>query len=381
MVYVGRPTVETTVSQPAIPTGGSLRDSIVVAGTGGGAGELEWKLYGPVVPGVGGSCLGLGWTNATVVAQGTIPITGDGTYLTPITPPLLLAGCYGYEVTLDGQDYGGPVVSPAGTPGELSLVVAPPVPPAPSPFAHVSIAKSASHKAVRAGRRITYTLTATNSGPATAQNVVIADVPRSGMRFVSASAQQGVCSTGFPLTCNVGSLVPGQKVAVEVVAIPTASGAVVNGARVSTTTPNASPADEVVADSRVTVKVPVRISKRASDTTVRAGKRVRFTVTISNRSKVASGRARVCDRMPKGMVLVSVRGKKVTRKGGEHCWTVPALKPGKSKRYRVTARVLGGAKGKQTNRVTIKGDSVQTKSARATVRVKAKPVRAGGVTG
>jgi uncharacterized repeat protein (TIGR01451 family) len=277
MFYVGRPTVETTVSEPRIPTGGSLRDSIVVAGTGGGAGELEWKLYGPVVPGVGDSCLGLPWANAAVVAQGTIPVTGDGTYLTPVTPPLLLAGCYGYEVTLDGQDYGGAVVSPAGTPGELSLVVAPPVPQSPPP------------------------------------------------------------------------------------SLP--------------------PAPPVVSEERVTTKVRVRISKRASTRTVRAGGRLSYTVKISNRTKQRSGRAEVCDRMPRGLVLTSVRGKKVTRKGGRHCWSVPALEPGQSRTYRVNARALGGTKGKQTNRVTITGDSVRTASARASVRVKAKPVRAGGVTG
>lgn len=378
MFYVGRPTVETTVSSASISTGGTLLDSIDVKGTGGGAGELQWKLYGPVVPGIGDTCLGLEWGGVAVVAQGTIPVTGDGTYLTPPSLPLLLAGCYGYEVTLTGQDYGDPVVSPAGTPGELSLVKAPVVPQS---TANVSITKTASHKSVTAGKRITYTLTATNSGQGTAQNVVITDTPQSGMTFVSASAQQGSCSTGFPLSCNVGSLAPGQKVSVTVVAIPTVSGAVVNAARVTTDTPNESPASEVVADSRVTVKVPVAISKRASTKTVRAGKRVTFTVKITNRSKVTSGRAKVCDRMPSGMVLVSVRGAKVTRKGGEHCWTVPALKPGKSKSYRVTARVLRGAKGKQTNRVTIKGDSVQTKSARATVKVRAVPVRAGGVTG
>lgn len=378
MFYVGRPTVSTTVSSAAIPTRGSLLDTINVKGTGGGAGELRWKLYGPVLPGIGETCLGLDWRGSTVVGQGTIPVTGDGTYLTPPSLPLLIAGCYGYEVILVGEDYGDPVVSPAGTPGEVSLVKPPVVP---QQTARVSIEKSASHKSVSAGKQIRYTLTATNSGLGTAQNVVIADTPKSGMRFVSASAQQGVCSTGFPLTCNVGAIPPGGKVSVTVVAVPTESGRVVNGAMVTTDTPNESPANEVVADSRVTVKVPVRITKRASSKTVRAGKRVTFTVKITNRSKVASGRARVCDRMPSGMVLVSVRGKKVTRKGGEHCWTVPALKPGQSRSYRVTARVLGGAKGKQTNRVTIKGDSVQTKSARATVKVRAVPVRAGGVTG
>ncbi|MFA4927242.1 MAG: hypothetical protein WC558_01910 [Patulibacter sp.] len=381
MFYVGRPTVETTVSQPAIPTGGSLLDSIVVTGTGGGAGELQWKLYGPVVPGVGDSCLGLNWTNAVVVQQGTIPVTGDGTYLTPITPPLLLAGCYGYEVTLDGQDYGGPVVSPAGTPGELSLVVAPPVPQSPQQFANVSITKTASHKNVRAGSPITYTLTATNSGAGAAQDVVISDTPQSGMTFVSASSSQGACSAAFPLICNVGAIPPGGKVTVTVVAIPTESGAVVNGAQVSTTTPNTSPPNEVVANSRVTVKVPVRIGKAASVKSVRAGRRVSFTVTVANRTKVTSGRAQVCDRMPSGLVLSSVSGTKVTRKGGQHCWTVPALKPGQTKRYRVNARVLRGAKGTQTNRVTIKGDSVVTASARASVRVRSAPVRAGGVTG
>lgn len=378
MFYVGRPTVETTVSSAAILPGGSVLDTIEVRGTGGGAGELQWKLYGPVVPGVGDTCLGLNWAGAAVVAQGTIPVTGDGSYLTPPTLPLMIAGCYGYEVTLTGKDYGDPVVSPAGTPGELTLVKAPIVPQS---VANVSITKTASHRNVRAGRAITYTLTATNNGPGVAENVVINDTPRSGMTFVSASTDQGTCTTRFPLDCNVGSIAPGGKVAVRVVAIPTVSGTVVNGARVSTTTPNESPANEVVADSRVTVKVPVRISKRASAKTVGAGKRVTFTVTVANRTKVATGRSQVCDRMPSGLVMVSVKGAKVTRKGGQHCWTVPALKPGKSKSYRVTARVLRGAKGKQTNRVTIKGDSVQTKHARATVRVRSAPVRAGGVTG
>ncbi len=378
MFYVGRPTVETTVSSPSILPGGTVLDSIEVRGTGGGQGELQWKLYGPIAPGLGATCLGRDWTGAAVVAQGTIPVSGDGTYLTPPTLPLMLGGCYGYEVILTGENYGGPVVSPVGTPGELTLVQSP---IEPQSVANVSITKTASHRNVRAGRQITYTLTATNNGLGAAENVVINDTPRSGLRFVSASAEQGTCGNAFPLDCNVGTIAPGGKVSVRVVAVPTESGVVVNGARVSTPTPNEAPATELVSNSRVTVKVPVRISKRPSARTVRAGGRVSFTVTITNRTRVASGRAEVCDRMPSGLVLTSVRGTKVTRKGGQHCWTVPALKPGQSKRYRVNARVLGGAKGTQTNRVSLRGDSVQTASARASVRVRSAPVRAGGVTG
>jgi uncharacterized repeat protein (TIGR01451 family) len=145
---------------------------------------------------------------------------------------------------------------------------------------------------------------------------------------------------------------------------------------VVTTPPPAEPSPPPAAQSpRLTVSKTVERGK------VRAGRTVRFTIRVRNRSDVAARNVRVCDRLPAGLAIVSsTRGVKIWR--GDHCWTVRQLAPRSQMDFRVTVRALLGAKGRKVNRAYATAAGVRT-TARASRPVRVLPHQAagGGVTG
>lgn len=81
---------------------------------------------------------------------------------------------------------------------------------------------------------VTYTLTVTNRGPDPATNVQLADPAPAGVQYQSASSSQGTCAvTPALVTCNLGTIAPGQVVTVTVTGRATATGTHVNTATVS----------------------------------------------------------------------------------------------------------------------------------------------------
>ena len=104
-----------------------LSDQVNIAGTGDGAGRLDWRLLGPIEP-VDNACQGLDWSDAPVQAEGSVPVDGDG----PVTagPTALGAGgCYTWSHELFSSDPERPyrAVTSPGEINELTLVT--PYPP------------------------------------------------------------------------------------------------------------------------------------------------------------------------------------------------------------------------------------------------------------
>jgi hypothetical protein len=79
------------------------------------------------------------------------------------------------------------------------------------------------------------------------------------------------------------------------------------------------------------------------------------------------------DRLPAGLVYVASKAK-AKLSGGRYCWTAKTLGPGKSTRYRITVRTLGGASGAMLNRATT--DSAHAKTAKAQRKVRCSRPRA-----
>lgn len=89
-----------------------------------------------------------------------------------------------------------------------------PSPPSTPGVSDVTVTKSASTPAPHGGDTVTYTLTATNVGNATATGVSIRDELPSGVTFVSAGAP--CTQSAGVVTCNVGSLAAGASTSVTV---------------------------------------------------------------------------------------------------------------------------------------------------------------------
>jgi uncharacterized repeat protein (TIGR01451 family) len=79
------------------------------------------------------------------------------------------------------------------------------------------------------------------------------------------------------------------------------------------------------------------IVKTASRRSLRTPGRVRFAVTVRNPGPGTVRNVRVCDRLPKGVGLISARGSR--RAGGSVCWSIARLPRGAAKTYRVVIGV------------------------------------------
>lgn len=120
--------------------------------------------------------------------------------------------------------------------------------------ADVAITKSASPNPGQVGVNLSYRLTVTNNGPATATNVTVVDtLPATGMTFVSSATTQGSCNGNGPVNCTLGSINSGGAVIVTIVVTPTASGALTNSATVT-----ASQTDPDTSSNSTSINTPIQ---------------------------------------------------------------------------------------------------------------------------
>jgi uncharacterized repeat protein (TIGR01451 family) len=98
--------------------------------------------------------------------------------------------------------------------------------------ADLSITKTGPAE-VTVGENITYTITVTNNGPAAASAVQVIDPIPAGTTFVSATPDQGSCVQGPPVDCDLGEILSGASVGIELVVTAQAEGNLQNVATVS----------------------------------------------------------------------------------------------------------------------------------------------------
>ena len=131
------PSLNTTVV-PSVNGGNEqVSDSIVVSGTDISPGNvtgaptsdtLTWDLYGPVSPPTGGcgDVTSLQWQSAPLAGSGTITLTGNATYTTPLSSDLTLNSCYSYSDAMPSTTDSVPVMVAAGVSTETADVPPPP---------------------------------------------------------------------------------------------------------------------------------------------------------------------------------------------------------------------------------------------------------------
>jgi fimbrial isopeptide formation D2 family protein/uncharacterized repeat protein (TIGR01451 family) len=234
--------------------------------------------------------------------------------------------------------------------------------------------------AVGLGSTMVYTLTASNLATATgtASNVAIRDYIGDGLTFVSAAPGTGVtCTDTIPpqINCTAAAIAPGESRDVVIVAtVSTASGPVLNGARVdpenvisednddadddelacaavgegSDADPENEP-DNYDCTSHAVAPLPdLTISKTASPSetaTVDTGDTITYTLTVTNRS-IATGTATsvpIRDTIGSGLSLSSVTpGTGVTcadTTAPEINCTATSIAPGESRTVTVVVTV------------------------------------------
>lgn len=115
------PEVRTAASRQRAFVGDAIHDTVVVGGVEDSPVTVAWALLGPKPP-RGGSCRGLAWEGAPVVARGSFAAPGDGTYRTPSTT-LRHSGCYTYAQRIPATPLTYEASSPPGLTPETALAV------------------------------------------------------------------------------------------------------------------------------------------------------------------------------------------------------------------------------------------------------------------
>lgn len=198
---------------------------------------------------------------------GTVTTGADGTYSRDGLAP----GAYTVRVvTPDGY---APVGSSRRT-ADLSAGDATTVDFALAQVADLSVIKKLDTDPVVAGEPITYTLTATNAGPADATGVSVVDTVPPGLTGVSGQVTGGAACVvdAALLTCPVGALIVGTSATVQVTGTVSATApagvAMLNQAAVTADQPDPNPGNNrASAAARVTAAADLALVKTFTRTT------------------------------------------------------------------------------------------------------------------
>jgi uncharacterized repeat protein (TIGR01451 family) len=250
-----------------------------------------------------------------------------------------------------------------------------------SGVADLRVTKTASVERIELGKPYDYVIRVSNVGTTTATGVVVTDALAAPLDLVSSSASQGTCTGTRTVRCEVGTIAPGAEATVTLRVVPTRAGDIENLATADALEGEATPGDSGgVAGVDVTLpRATLRLAKSAGKRTVRAGKKITFTMRLRVGGAAAQDVA-LCDRLPSGLSLVKAKGARVRR--GQVCWTWDFLPANARRTVRIVTRVAAGTTARRlTNRADVVADGSRRRRAAAGIRVQPGPLRGGGVTG
>jgi len=199
--------------------------------------------------------------------------------------------------------------------------------------ADLSVTKVDTPDPVTAGSNLTYTITATNSGPNPAASVTLNDTLPGGTTFVSLSSPGGwscitpAVGSGGTISCSNASLTLGSSIFTLTVAVDplTPAGTILtNTATAASATPDLNAGNES-GTATTTVGPPpgssadLSVTKVDTPDPVPAGGNLTYAITVTNAGPGNAASATLTDTLPAGMTFVSL-----SSPGGWSC-TTPAV--------------------------------------------------------
>ena len=129
--------------------------------------------------------------------------------------------------------------------------------------ADVSIVKTGTPNPVTEGTPLTYTLTVTNNGPASATNVTVADTLPSVLSYLSSTTTQGSCSeAGGTVSCLLGTMANAATATITILTFPGTPGVVTNTATVTADQADPNLANNTSTQTE-TITAPTRVTLRS----------------------------------------------------------------------------------------------------------------------
>ena len=183
--------------------------------------------------------------------------------------------------------------------------------------ADLRVVKTADRATASVGDTITWTVAATNDGPSSAAGVVVTDDLPAGVTLLSATSTQGSCSpVGAQVVCAAGTLASGAVATVTITArveVAAAESPVVNAARLTATTFDPDPANNLSAVT-TTVGPSIDLSATAAvdKATANVGDELVYTFTVGNAGPSGATGATFTHALPAGTTFVAA----TTSQGG-----------------------------------------------------------------
>lgn len=194
------------------------------------------------------------------------------------------------------------------------------------------------------GTNLVYTIVVTNFGPAGATGVhLVNQLPR-GIRFVSATSDQGTPSlAGGVVTTDIGAMAAGSRVAVRVTVVPLTSTILTTTAAVKSNETDNNPANNTASLQTLVGPADLTVLAASSPTSVLVGDQLNFVVTVVNHGPAAASGVVLTNTLPAGVVFVSALGPDFSAIGSPvngvlTATTRVALAPGASATLVVTVR-------------------------------------------
>ncbi len=170
--------------------------------------------------------------------------------------------------------------------------------------ADLAVTKTVDDPAPAVGSNVTFTVTATNNGPAPALAVVVSDpLPAPGYTLVSGTPSVGTYDSGTG-AWTVGTLANGGTATLTLVATVNATGPYANTATGSSTTPDPTPGNNTQTSTPVPVFPQLTITKTASAASFTVGTAASYTLSVQNTGTAATTAAStITDTIPTGLTI------------------------------------------------------------------------------
>jgi uncharacterized repeat protein (TIGR01451 family) len=209
---------------------------------------------------------------------------------------------------------------------------------------------------VYAGTNFNYTITVTNSGFATASNVVVSDVLPTNVLFVSASGN-GTTNSGAA-SWNLGNLAASGTSNLTLTVTAPPSGNITNIATVAASTVDSNPGNNTSLQVATTVTpvADLTIGKTAPASVVATSNFV-YTISITNLGPSTASGVVVTDTLPAAVTFVSASGGGVNN-GGTVSWALGSFISGQASNLILT--VKAPASGSITNTAKINSATLDT---------------------